>query len=58
LFADRLGFIGADGIIWEEYIVTLITIHVKIKDDEDELIWSMHPIRIMYTPKLGYKVLK
>jgi hypothetical protein len=42
--------------IWENYILKLKSIHVRLKDEEDSLIWSLNPLGT-YTPKEGYKAL-
>ena len=31
--------------------------HIRLSDREDELLWSINPVRGSYLPKLGYKVL-
>jgi hypothetical protein len=44
-------------VLWEGYISILISSHERIKEEDDELIWSMNPIRSSYSPNLGYKVI-
>ena len=34
-----------------------VSSHIKLIDQEDELVWSQNLVGGMYTPKLGYKVI-
>ena len=40
-------------IIWKEYIQALIETHIRLREEEDELIWAVSKSG-QYVPKLGY----
>jgi hypothetical protein len=44
-----------EALVWEKYIASLRSSHVRLEDVEDELIWSKNPTRGVYTPKVGYR---
>jgi hypothetical protein len=54
--AENLG--SMDKEVWENYCHSLKNSHVRIKYEEDKLVWSRNPVRAGYTPKLGYKALR
>jgi hypothetical protein len=58
LIAKNLGFDGDERMIWETYQTTLKYRHVRIKEFDDELVWSKNLVRGQYSPKLGYSSLK
>jgi hypothetical protein len=41
---------------WQRYKDTLKDNNVKIREDDDQLVWSLNPIGT-YVPKIGYKAL-
>ena len=43
--------------LWDNYCHVLKNSHVRIKEDEDEFVWSMNPIYqgVGYTLNLRYK---
>jgi hypothetical protein len=47
-----------EGQVWENYCHSLKNSHVKIKDEEDELVCSRNSVRRWYKPKLGHKALR
>lgn len=53
-----LGFEGEDEQIWERYLASLRSSHVRIHDTNDELIWTKNVVDKCYTSKLGYLVLR
>jgi hypothetical protein len=48
-----LGIEGEDNRLMEEYIYSLRTSHIRLRDREDELVW-IHTPSSTYTPKEGY----
>jgi hypothetical protein len=52
----EIGVEEEDAFIWKRYTDDLKNIFVKIRDEEDQLIWSQNPIG-EYVPKIGYKTL-
>ena len=48
---------GKEGEIWKTYIANLKASHVRIKDLEDELIWSNDISLEIHTPIIGYTTL-
>lgn len=46
-----------EGKQWEAYIGNLNASHVRIRDAEDELIWSKNPTLGNYIARLVYKVM-
>jgi hypothetical protein len=36
---QNLGLVGNEAIEWNNYMLFLRTSHVKIKDEEDKLVW-------------------
>jgi len=50
-------FRGEEAGLRDAYTARQKSSHVRIKDDEDGLIWSMNHTGI-YTPKVGYKLIK
>jgi hypothetical protein len=41
---------------WKRYIDILKDSNVRIREDDDQLVWSLNPIGT-YVPKIGYKAL-
>jgi hypothetical protein len=41
---------------WKRYTDLLIDNNVRLKEEEDQLIWSLNPVGA-YVPRLGYKAL-
>ena len=52
-----IDLVGKEVEEWEACISILSLSHLRIKDDEDELIWSKNHVRGIYTPKVGYHAL-
>ena len=53
LHADVFGFVEQENIIWNNYVALLISSHVRITTEDDQLVWSLSKIG-KYTPKDGY----
>jgi len=51
--AEMLGLFEGEAMEWGIYIVALKVSHVRIKDEEDELLWSKNLVSDIYTPKLA-----
>ena len=53
LHADLFGFVEQEIIIWNNYVALLISSHVRISNEDDQLVWSYSKTG-KYTPKAGY----
>ena len=40
LHADLFGFVEQENIIWNNYVALLISSHVRITTEDDQLVWS------------------
>ena len=52
-----IDLVGKEVEEWEACISILSLSHLRIKDDEDDLIWSKNHVKWIYTPKVGYHAL-
>ena len=49
---------GEQGHIWIFFCISLQHCHVRIKDEEDTLLWAKNEVSGSYSPKIGYKTLR
>ena len=51
--ADFFGFVDQEIIIWNTYVSFLTSSHVRISNEDDQLVWSLSKTG-KYTRKAGY----
>ena len=55
--AEWFGFQHGDTDLWDSYINSLQTNHIRLTNKEDTIVWSRNPNCGLYNPKLGYCLL-